>query len=597
MIETATLSETPEQDTIETDLVIIGGGPVGLTLAREFFGAKTNVLVLESGDLEPEETASALSTLENAGAPLAPAQRERREAYLSRLAKTWSSDEQPYGVQFRVLGGGTHAWAGKSAAFDAIDTQARAWVPHSGWPVSRADLDPYLDRAALRLNLGPNCYDDAFWRLAGKTQPQPALETGVLRDFFWQFARSRVDRFDIMRFGPEFLTEEAPNVRVLLNATVTDIETSPDGGRFAGVTAKSRDGAVRRIKARAAVLAAGAVQNPRLLLASNRVAPAGLGNDHDVVGRYLMDHANVILGGFAPRDHAKISNRFGFYGLKAGGGVHMYMHGIALSPETQEREGLLNCSAYLDPVRAPDDPWDALKRLLRRRSAKPFSDIAAVFSSPGIMASGLGRRALKSRAVPGPVKDAVINAVIALRPNRAVEEFQTDGLPHKLTDVKIEAASEQRPDPDSRITLSGATDALGMPRARVDWRINDQERRSLMRLGQLMALSFERAGLPSPLLEPWVAEGRAEDAPIIDCAHMMGTTRMAADPKFGVVDPHCRVHGVEGLYVAGGSVFPTGGHANPTLMMLALAIRLADQLKADLGADASAAAGVDAESA
>lgn len=597
MIETATLSETPEQDTIETDLVIIGGGPVGLTLAREFFGAKTNVLVLESGDLEPEETASALSTLENAGAPLAPAQRERREAYLSRLAKTWSSDEQPYGVQFRVLGGGTHAWAGKSAAFDAIDTQARAWVPHSGWPVSRADLDPYLDRAALRLNLGPNCYDDAFWRLAGKTQPQPALETGVLRDFFWQFARSRVDRFDIMRFGPEFLTEEAPNVRVLLNATVTDIETSPDGGRFAGVTAKSRDGAVRRIKARAAVLAAGAVQNPRLLLASNRVAPAGLGNDHDVVGRYLMDHANVILGGFAPRDHAKISNRFGFYGLKAGDGVHMYMHGIALSPETQEREGLLNCSAYLDPVRAPDDPWDALKRLLRRRSAKPFSDIAAVFSSPGIMASGLGRRALKSRAVPGPVKDAVINAVIALRPNRAVEEFQTDGLPHKLTDVKIEAASEQRPDPDSRITLSGATDALGMPRARVDWRINDQERRSLMRLGQLMALSFERAGLPSPLLEPWVAEGRAEDAPIIDCAHMMGTTRMAADPKFGVVDPHCRVHGVEGLYVAGGSVFPTGGHANPTLMMLALAIRLADQLKADLGADASAAAGVDAESA
>jgi choline dehydrogenase-like flavoprotein len=156
------------------------------------------------------------------------------------------------------------------------------------------------------------------------------------------------------------------------------------------------------------------------------------------------------------------------------------------------------------------------------------------------------------------------------------------GLPHKLQGLRIDGITEQRPDPESRITLSDRTDPLGVPIARVHWRIDDDARRSLIRLGHLLADEFPRAGLPRPLLEDWIAEQRPQDSVITDHGHTAGTTRMSNDPKWGVVDSNCQVHGIERLYVAGASVFPTSGHANPTLMIVSVAIRLADRIKIDL---------------
>ncbi|HEX9492622.1 MAG TPA: GMC family oxidoreductase, partial [Thermoanaerobaculia bacterium] len=127
--------------------------------------------------------------------------------------------------------------------------------------------------------------------------------------------------------------------------------------------------------------------------------------------------------------------------------------------------------------------------------------------------------------------------------------------------------------------------ALGVPLAKANWRINDEERRTIVRLARLASDTFVRAGLPAPRLEPWVAEERPNDAVIIDMAHMIGTTRMSDSPTSGVVDRDCQVHGVQGLYVAGSSTFPTSGHANPTLMILSLAIRLADTIKLRLRDD------------
>ena len=120
-----------------------------------------------------------------------------------------------------------------------------------------------------------------------------------------------------------------------------------------------------------------------------------------------------------------------------------------------------------------------------------------------------------------------------------------------------------------------------MPLARARWRVGEDSRRTLANLGRLLAEEFSRVGLPAPVLEDWVAEDRVGDAVIIDMAHTAGTTRMSDDPKTGVVDANCQVHGVAGLYVAGASVFPTSGHANPTLMIVTLAVRLADFLKRD----------------
>jgi choline dehydrogenase-like flavoprotein len=536
---------------IDTDLVIIGGGPAGLTIAREFFGSSVRVLIVESGQLAEAPQYSDLNAVESIGEANAETAR-RRVASHGPHVSYWSHESQPYGVRCRVLGGSSHAWTGKSAAFDQIDFAARNWVPYSGWAFGLETLGPYIDRAGEVLNLGPNCYDDRLWELMRVAPPQPQFDPKLLKSFFWQFARSRSDKMDFLRFGPEFVNCNAPNVRVLLNATVTRIDTDKAGARFQALQVSTIDGVRSSVRAKAAVLAASGIENPRLLLVSNRAHANGLGNQNDMVGRFLMDHPTARIGRFKVKDIPAIMKRFGLYGIKHRGRARIYQLGLVPSKELQERERLLHCAAFMSEERAPDDPWDALKRLLRAKSGAPISDLWRVLSSPNLLAKGVG----------------------TWRDIR--------GLPHKLSGLRIDGITEQQPDPESRVTLSDRLDALGVPIARINWRIDNDARRSLIRLGHLLASEFPRVGLPTPLLEDWIAKQRPEDSVLTDHGHTAGTTRMSQDPKKGVVDPNCQVHGVARLYVAGASVFPTSGHANPTLMIVSLAIRLADQIKLDL---------------
>jgi choline dehydrogenase-like flavoprotein len=580
-MEVADLATFDADKLFETDLVIVGGGPAGLTIAREFIGTSVRVLVLESGLLDETPDHAALAELESLGEPSTLAQKQKRIAFHGASSPSWSQELQPYGVRCRALGGSTHAWAGKSAAFDPIDFAKRSWIPDSGWPIAREALDCYLDRAAEILNLGPNSCDDRLWDLIGVRPPQPSLGTEGLRSFFWQFARSRLDQLDIMRFGREFVTLPARNVRVLLNATVTQIGLATNGRSFDELEISTILGVRYKVKAKSAVIAASGIENARLLLASNTVQQQGIGNANDLVGRFLMDHASARVGKFKPDHMAHIIKRFGFYGVRQGGRTHMYMHGLVPTPEVQEHEQLLNSAVYFMPERSPDDPWDALKRLLRRKSSHPVQDIRSMMTGAGLLAKGIGMKALSSDATPDVLKKLIIDAAIRYIPNVVVEEFQNRGLPHKFTAVSIDAISEQRPDRDSRITLSERTDRLGVPLARVDWRINHDERRTIVRIAHLTRDVFARVGLPEPILEPWVAEERIEDGVIIDMAHTIGTTRMSDNPRSGVIDVNCQIHDVRGLYIAGASTFPTSGHANPTLMILALAVRLADTIKSE----------------
>ena len=573
------LASFPASSIFNADLVIVGGGPAGLTIAREFFGSAVKVLVLESGLLEETADHAALAEVDSTGEPSTKLQNAQRQNFHGAGTRFWTPAAQPYGVRCRALGGSTHAWAGKSAAFDPIDFEARSWVPYSGWPIRHSELAPYLDRAAKVLNLGPNVYDDGLWDLIPATAPDPKLDADKLRSFFWQFARSRQDPLDIMRFGRDFLTNKADNIRVLLNATVTQIELGPDGTSVEGLRITTIDNVLSQVHTKAAVIAASGIENARLLLASHHQHANGIGNGHDIVGRFLMDHVSAEVGRFGPEAVAQISRRFGFYGVRSDGGTHMYMHGLAASPVAQERHKLLNSAVYFMQLRSPDDPWDALKRLIKRQSDRPLQDLRAVVAGTGLLARGVGTKLLNDRAMPTALKEFVVASAIRYNPNLVADEFQSRGIPHKLTGVRIDAIAEQRPDPNSRVTLSARTDRLGVPIATIDWRINDEDRRTIVRLAHLTRDAFVAAGLPSPVLEPWVAEDRPWDAVIIDMAHTVGTTRMSDDPRTGVVDKTCQVHGVSGLYVAGASVFPTSGHANPTLMIVALAIRLADTIK------------------
>ena len=560
------LTTLADGEILAADLAIVGGGPAGLTIAEICARGGISVLVLESGLEAQDQDHEALNVVEIGESPGGVCAEERRTFHAS-LAQLWSHERQPFGVRCRGLGGSTQAWAGKSAIFDPIDFRKREWVENSGWPIAREELTPFIGEACELLNLCP-------------TEPAGRFAGEQLVSFYWQFARSRVDLLDVVRFGREIIARSPKGVGVMLDATVTKIALDPAGAHHV-THLEAADSSDRRfrVEARHFVLAASAIENARLLLASNDVAPTGIGNVHDNVGRFMIDHAGTRIGHFAEEHIARTARQFGFYGMSHNGRAHMFMHGLALAPHVQESEGLLNAAVWFAPQRAPDDPWDALKRLLKGRSRNRVRDVGAVVKGSSTLARGAGMRALASPRLPAALKDLIVNSAIRVAPNLVVDEYESGGLPHKLSGLALEAITEQEPCRENRIALSDRLDRFGIPLPRAHWQIGDKERRTLLALARRTATELAAAGLPRPLLAAWVRQNRPEDARPIDLAHTMGTTRMSADPRTGVVDPHCRVHGIANLHVAGGSVLPTSGHANPTWMILAVACRLADRLK------------------
>jgi choline dehydrogenase-like flavoprotein len=209
----------------------------------------------------------------------------------------------------------------------------------------------------------------------------------------------------------------------------------------------------------------------------------------------------------------------------------------------------LNCAIWVGEQIGAGDPWNSLAHLLRSRT-NSREDLATILKNSPLMARGLTARFITHR-----------------------------GIPRKLDALTLVAMCEQRPNPDSRLTLSDRRDRFGMRIIRIDWRVSEEEARVLRRIAELAVEQFPRLGLEPPVLEEWVLDGAMFSRTTLDRAHPTGTTRMADDPACGVVNAQCQVHGIDGLFIAGSSVFPTAGQANPTQMIVALALRLADTLK------------------
>jgi len=533
------LEELEDGSSFEADLCIVGSGPAGASIAKEFAGSKVRVLILEGGGLEQTAADQALYDVENVGVT--------REAPQDR-------------VRNRIIGGSSHTWSGRCASFDDIDFESRAWVPHSGWPINLADIRPFLDRSRKYLGIGPNIYDDRLWNELGISPPRPRIDPAVLKSQFWQYSRDESNSREPTRFSRTISELNASNVRLLMHANVTHINTSKDGTRVESLDVRTLHGQRAEAKANTVVLACGGLENARLLLASNKVSRKGVGNSQDLVGRYLMDHAGCTLGWFDPHRSASIQSGFGYYLLDHENGRSTYFFGLMLSQDIQREEKLLNCAAFLDQAPSTDESWNALKRLIRpdaqRHRVKDFSLV--IGNLPRLLGNTYRRAARRQ----GPI-------------------LRTDEL-------SLYCLVEQIPDPASRVTLAEQTDALGMPLLRIDWRIGELERRSVTRLNELIGLELRRAGSLEHFRENQLLHDANWRSQFIDRAHPSGTTRMSDCPKQGVVDRNCKVHEVDGLYIAGSSVFPTAGHANPTLTIVALAIRLADWLKRHEFADGRA---------
>jgi choline dehydrogenase-like flavoprotein len=563
---------------LRADLIIVGGGACGLTLARSLAGSGLDIILLESGENGESPAHAVLNRVEMPDDCWRPNERVLRKRYHGEMAKDWLETDQPYGLRSRGLGGASKYWAGKCSPFDPIDYQKRNWVPNSGWPIDPLDLQPYLKKAEADLLLGDTCYDEALWSKLGIAPPNPPLMGDSFETCFWQFARSPRVSTEIFRFGEEAIIEPPQGVRIITDATVTKVLTNSDGGAVTGVNVKSLSGGETKVSAKACVLAATAIENARLLLASDDVHTNGLGNRNDQVGRYLIDHPMAIVARFSPDETDLLARRFGFFTAKENIRTHLYMHGLSLSSKRQHDEQMLNGAIYMSEERTPDDPVSALARLLRSQSEFPARDLNYLIRSPNRWMRSLGIRLVESGRLPGRVERFAVDTVLRLNPNTAVGDARYSAADRQIG-MRVEAISEQEPDQDNRVTLSAQKDSLGLRLPNVRWRTGAAARTNLLRMAELFRDSFAETGLSAPKIEQWVEDRDFENVPAIDMGHSMGTTRMSHSPLNGVVDIDCKVHGVTGLWVSGGSVMPTGGHANPTLMMLALTQRLGSHLK------------------
>lgn len=507
------MGELADGEELDAEICVVGSGPTGIALVRELLAARRRTILVESGDVEPGEDAERLNRGESVGADGVGLSSGRA----------------------RALGGTSRLWAGQCLPLDPLDFEPRDWVPDSGWPLSAAEIEPFLSRAASFFEVEGQPYGAGVWSPFG-LDPLP-LDPTRLR----HLATVYTPQPDL---GARFLRplERSEDVRVLLRATATELEASEGGRAVGSLLVRGGDGRHARIRARAFVLCAGAIENARLLLLSG-----GLGNDRDLVGRYFQDHPNTHAGSVATASPGALLDRYSLLYRKP----LRYFPKLGAAPELQREQRVLNGIANLIFDFGQDSGLEAAKRLYRaaRQRERP---------------AGAGRDLLKmTRDLP-----TILSSYRRFR-----RGLSPAGTPERIV---LQVHVEQAPDRDSRVLLGDRTDPLGLPVARVDWRIGKQDADTARALAGAVAAEFERLGLGTVRVDGGLAE---PGAGLAGAYHHMGTTRMSRDPAGGVVDPDCAVHGIGNLYCCGGSVFPTGGAANPTLTMVALSIRLADRLK------------------
>lgn len=464
------LTNHPER--LDVDLCIIGGGPAGICMANEYAGLGHSVALLEGGFLDADPSTQLLNLGWSRG-PIV----ENHPFYLAASRR-------------RLFGGSQMLWGGWCTTLAELDLESREWVPDSGWPISMTELLPYYDRAAGITGLHPSA--------ARPVPERPAIGDGLVERHYYFAPRRRTIRETFQQ-----RLADSENVTVCLGFNVTSFAGGQSRRRIQTIQARALNGAQLSVTAKYFVLAAGGIENARLLLAN------GLGNDNDVAGRYFMEHPHVVLGSVRLPDRARWEKYLEHMDPQLGHGA---MLGLGLSAETQRQCRLLNAAVQLWPEDAPIDSSDDL-----------------------------------------------FHARLVLR-------------------------AEQRPKRESRVTLGADRDPLGVPVAQLDWELDPMDWSSICVTARLIASSLtQHAGADVDLAirddSPWPEfPANGESYHPWGCHHM-GTTRMSEDPRDGVVDPDTRVHGLENLFVAGSSVFPTGGYANPTFTLIALALRTADHIK------------------
>ncbi len=531
---------------LTADICIVGSGAAGISLALALMDTGLSVLLLEGGGRTFEAASQALYQGTVADPRLhSPTHTYRR----------------------RGFGGSTAIWGGRCVPLDPIDFEARPWIAGAGWPIGLNALMPWYKQANTLCEAGRFAYTaaDAF----------PAGLRPMLAGFAGEdFSADTLERFSIPTdFGARYQARLAQDghVRVLLHASVVALRTAADGSAVDRLEVAGPGGRRFTVRARQVVLAVGGLETPRLLLASRDNHPEGIGNAHGQVGRHYMCHVAGTLGTLQPAAPA-------WHGYDVSDDGVYCRRRLAMAPAAQRRLRTGNFVARLHHPRIPDPS--------HRTGA-----LSALYFAAPFISHEYGKRLHGGRRLPAAVWLAHLRNVAA--DPHGTSGFLLHWLRHRTLAARkypsvivaprdgrysLDFHAEQEPNPLSRVSVTHDTDALGLPRLLVDWRHTALDMHTIRASLAALAGQLVRCGAGEFIYDP----EEVELAALQDGAyggHHIGTARMSANARSGVVDANCRIHGLTNLFVAGSAVFPTSGQANPTLTIVALALRLADHLK------------------
>ncbi len=539
---------------IRADVCIVGSGAAGATLAAELVGSGHSLVCLEAGGWR-QETAV-------------------QDTCRGAFEQDTSHDPLEL-VRQKRIGGTTWQWGGRCFPLDEIDFEDRGNL-RGGWPISRDGFLPYYRRAHEHCELGRfdyNLYE------AVAAPPTPLITAG---------RPSLVDDNRIWRWSPPVkfgrscrrLDSGSRDFTLYHHANVTCLQQEPGADRVCRALVAPAPGRQLVVEAKIFILATGCLEAARLLLMPSARSPQGIGNEHDLVGRYYMTHpvSEVGLVEFSRPGQAVC----GFYFSRDG----VYCRRMMNVTQSAQRElGLLNLAVapwYPDP-RDPShgDPLlssFALVRLALARSGVDWKS-GAVHRRFGESTEVSRHLANVVRGSPEVARFAATWVRRRWLSSRSLPSFMLAEAKHG---ARLRFDAEQSPEPENRVTLDRACDAFGVPRIRVRHRVSQSDRDSIQRSLGIVGQELKRSG--TARVEVPTGGGILDELEFKDGTHQMGVTRMADSPRRGVVDRDCRVHGAPNLFVASSAVFPTSGFSGPTLTIVALAIRIADTVRRELRA-------------
>lgn len=546
------------QDSIlpKYDVCIVGSGPAGITIANELKSTDIRVCIVESGKKKPTKHGDALRRVQSDGIHVKDFSRER------------------------VLGGASTTWAGLSSPLDPIDMEPRKFLQASGWPIMLEELSEYYAQASERYRFAPL---DLY-----KLESYSSIKERGDVQLTWENAEEKIflASSEAQNFGREFSDcFETENIDLYLDATLVGL-----------LCAKSeqivRTGIIRtskmdtfHIDASIFVVSAGGIENARILLNCKDLCPEGLGNEYDQVGRYFMNHLKGNHG--VIRLKRREIRRMPYYFGCLYKGYAVYV-GLRLKESLQHQHGYLNAYVRWKPV----FPWS------KSRGVNAFvyliKHLRVIFK---LWKNRYQHKIIPLRSYEETGDDSefdevrktavdwmrIIGLILVNLPqvgHYLYYRLRNDKSP-RSTEITFRNFMEMEPDPENRVLLGSDLDIFGQPIPIVRHRPSDRDKKSLIALHQVLSQEFQRNGLGD--LETSLSE--SDPWPIdLDASHHLGTTRMGRNPESSVVNLDCRLHTVENVYLAGGSVFPTSGCANPTYTIVALSIRLAKHLRAQYDA-------------